>query len=211
MQGAAIHLYITRSIRPVVLFGRCTSVALIACLLLSPLAAVADWIDEMPSIDEVAKAVREQNRQDASTYRASGGLRSVNGINPGPRRYSADDQDWYAARLAGTLRMLRWHMQFEALRETNPTAPPPRLPLSPPRQSTLTRAGEIAAKYRQMELILRGGAGKRASYNKRLSISGRHATTGSATWASVSTAVGNAGLTERGALNRPRCCFSSIC
>ncbi len=130
--------------------------------------AHADWLDEMPSVDDVARAVREMNRQDASSYRGSGGLRRVNGIDPGSRRVTADDQDWYAARLAGTFEMLRWFMLFEALRETNPDVPNRFLPLSAPKEVTMVRAQKIAAKYREAELALWTGVGKRPSYNKRL-------------------------------------------
>ncbi len=147
---------------------RSARIALIACILLAHATAHANWLDEMPSVDDVARAVREQNRADAASFRASGGLRSVNGLNPGPRRVAADDQDWYAARLAGTLRMLRWFMMFEALRETNSPSPSSWRPLSRPRESTLARAEQIAATYRRMELALAQGVGKRPSYNKRL-------------------------------------------
>jgi len=138
------------------------------CLMLATSVVRADWLDDMPSVDEVAAAVRDQNREDAPRYRASDGLRSVNGLPSGPRRFADDDAEWYAARLAGTFEMLRWQLLFEALHETNPEVPAKWRPLSEPKKSTLERAEKIAREYREVELALWSGIGKRPGYAKRL-------------------------------------------
>ncbi len=145
--------------------------ALVTWLLLAPAAVRADWLDEMPSVDDVARTVRAQNQQDAADpnrFRPSDGYRSLNGLQSGPRRIGADDQEWYAARLAGTFELLRWLMLFEALRETNSDMPSEWWPLSAPNESTLQRAERIATEYRQVELALERGVGRRPGYHKRL-------------------------------------------
>ena len=138
------------------------------CLMLATSVVLADWLDDMPSVDEVAAAVREQNREDAPRYRASDGFRSVNGLPSGPRRFADDDPEWYAARLAGTFEMLRWQLLFEALYETNPAVPSKWRPLSEPRSSTLERAAKIGRQYREFELALLSGVGKRPGYAKSI-------------------------------------------
>jgi hypothetical protein len=119
----------------------------------SSAAAQDDWLDDMPSVAAVAHAVRDEV-----------------GVHWQPQGATADDPDNYAVRLAGTFAMLRWFMLFEALRETNPTPLPGVIaPLREPKM-TKQRSDRMDAKaveYRQVELAIERGIGKRAGYIKK--------------------------------------------
>lgn len=114
-------------------------------------SAMADWLDDMPSVGAVAKAVQDEIQESK---------------NPG----FIGDPDHLATRLAGTFVLLRWFMLFEALREANPsTAPGQTQPLREPNMSAPRRArmDAIATEYRQVELAIERGLGKRNGVIKK--------------------------------------------
>ena len=114
-------------------------VALIGALRPGP-ARAADWLDEMPAVPVVVQAVREQLEVDR--------------LNPGAASHPAHggDADSLASRIAGTLLLLRWFMEFESRSEW--------FMLPARRAERRARMEAIALDYMQVELAMGLGVEK---------------------------------------------------
>lgn len=114
-------------------------------------SARADWLDDMPSVAAVARAVRDEIRESN---------------NPN----LTGDPDYLATQLAGTFVLLRWFMLFEALREANPATLDKTQAVREPNLSAQRRArmDAIATEYRQVELAIERGVGKRNGSDKKI-------------------------------------------